>query len=111
MKNDIPVKRGSGNVFADLGLPDADTLLLKSQIVAAIGNLIRAQGLTQAATARKIGLTQPDVSRLLEGRVDGFSLERLLGLLVALGQKVTIEVIEVANENNEPGPRLVFAHA
>jgi predicted XRE-type DNA-binding protein len=111
MKNDIPVKKSSGNVFADLRLPDADTLLLKAQIVATIGNLIRAQGLTQDAAAKKMGLKQPDVSRLLDGRVDGFSLERLLGLLVALGQRVTIESIEVANENNEPGPRLVFAHA
>jgi predicted XRE-type DNA-binding protein len=110
MKNDIPVKRSSGNVFADLGFPDAEGLLLKAQIVATIGELIRAQGLTQIAAARKMGLKQPDVSRLLDGRTDGFSLERLLGLLVMLGQRITVG-IEPANENLSPGPRLVLAHA
>jgi predicted XRE-type DNA-binding protein len=109
MKNDIPVKRSSGNVFADFGLPDADALLLKAQIVSTIGDLIKEQRLTQTAAACKMGLKQPDVSRLLDGRVEGFSLERLIGLLVSLGQKVTLE--SRANENHQPGPRLVFAHA
>jgi predicted XRE-type DNA-binding protein len=105
----IPVKRSSGNIFADLGFPDAEALLLKAQIVATIGNLIREQGLNQTAAAQKMSLKQPDVSRLLDGRTDGFSLERLLGLLVMLGQKVTVEA-EAANEN-QTGPRLAFAHA
>jgi predicted XRE-type DNA-binding protein len=109
MKNDIPVKRGSGNVFADLGLPDADTLLLKAQIVSTIGDLLKEQGLTQTAAARKMGLKQPDVSRLLDGRVEGFSLERLIGLLIKLGQRVTVES-EAANENHAALPRLAFAH-
>jgi predicted XRE-type DNA-binding protein len=110
VKNDISVRRGSGNVFADLGLDDADTLLLKAQIVSAIGTLISEQGLTQTAAAVKMGLKQPDVSRLMDGQVDGFSLERLLGLLVKLGQKVRVEV-EPANDDTASGPRLVFAHA
>lgn len=107
MKNDLPVKRSSGNVFTDLGFPDSETQLLKSQIVSAVANLIREQGLTQTAAAQKMGLKQPDVSRLLDGRTDGFSLERLLGLLVMLGHRVTIEA-EAANENYAPVPRLVF---
>lgn len=111
MKKTARVKRSSGNVFKDLGFRDADTLLLKAQIVAAIGDLIREQGLTQTAAARKMALKQPDVSRLLDGRVDGFSLERLLGLLVMLGQRVTVES-QPANENLSPSePRLVFALA
>lgn len=110
MKNDIPVRRGSGNVFADLGFPDAETLLLKAQIVSTIGDLIREQGLTQTAAAHKMGLKQPDVSRLLDGRVDGFSLERLIGLLIMLGQRVKLQS-EAANENQAARPRLVFAHA
>ena len=92
MKKDIPVKRGSGNIFADIGLPNAEDHLVKAQIVAAIGNLIRNQKLTQTAAAKKIGLKQPDVSRLLDGRFEGFSLERLIALLLALGSDVTIEV-------------------
>jgi predicted XRE-type DNA-binding protein len=110
MKKTIPVKRGSGNVFADIGLPDAEGRLLKAKIVALIGTLIREQGLTQTAAALKMGLKQPDVSRLLDGRVSGFSLERLLELLTALGQRVTVQS-EPANENHTPGLRLVHAHA
>jgi predicted XRE-type DNA-binding protein len=107
----IPVKRGSinRNVFFDLGFPDADLLLLKAQIITVIGNLIEEQGLTQTAAAKKMGLKQPDVSRLLDGRTDRFSLERLMGLLVMLGQKVTIET-EPANKNRTAGAGLVFAH-
>jgi predicted XRE-type DNA-binding protein len=109
-KRTIPVRRSSGNVFADLGFPDADTALMKAKIVTLIGNLIREQRLTQIAAAQKMGLKQPDVSRLLDGQTDGFSLERLLGLLLALGQRVTVEC-EPANQNAAPGnPRLVFAH-
>jgi predicted XRE-type DNA-binding protein len=111
MKKTAPVKRGSGNVFKDLGFRDAETLLLKAQIVAAIGDIIHEQGLTQTAAARKMRLKQPDVSRLLDGRTDGFSLERLFNLLVALGQRVLVEA-QPANENLSPTePRLVFAHA
>jgi predicted XRE-type DNA-binding protein len=111
MKKDIPVKRGSGNVYADLGFPaaEAETLLLKAQIVSTIGALVEQQGLTQVAAARKMGLKQPDVSRLLDGRFDGFSLERLIGLLLQLGQRVKVES-EAANENQKTAPRLVFAH-
>ncbi len=107
MKNDIPVRQGTGNVFADLGFPDAETRLLKAEIVGTIRDLIKAQGLSQTATAHKIGLKQPDVSRLLDGRVQGFSLERLIGFLILLGQKVTVES-EPANENLTPQPRLVY---
>lgn len=102
----IPVKRSRGNVFADLKLPDPDTHLLKAHMVSTIAALIRDQRLTQTAAARKLGLKQPDVSRLLDGRFDGFSLERLLGLLVALGQVVTFDT-EPANENHAPGLRLL----
>ena len=84
-------------------------LLLKAQIVTVIGNLIEEQGLTQTAAAKKMGLKQPDVSRLLDGRTDRFSLDRLMGLLVKLGQKVTIKT-EPATENRTASARLVFAH-
>jgi predicted XRE-type DNA-binding protein len=112
MKNDIAVKRGSGNVFADLGFSEteAELLQLKAQIVSTIGNLIREQRLTQSAAAVKMGLKQPDVSRLLDGRLDGFSLERLIALLAKLGQRVTLDS-EPANENTPPGPRIIYAHA
>ena len=104
MKNDMTVKKSSGNIFADIGLPNAEDHLVKAQIVVTIGNLIRNQKLTQRAAAEKIGLKQPDVSRLLDGRFEGFSLERLIALLLALGSDVTIEV-GPSNANNSPvGP-------
>ncbi|SRR6266436_9635034 len=109
MKNDMTVKRSSGNVFADIGLPNAEKHLVKAQIVVAIGNQIRNQKLTQAAAAEKIRLKQPDVSKLLDGRFEGFSLERLIGFLLALGNDVTID-IGPSNDNHAPG-HLKLAHA
>jgi predicted XRE-type DNA-binding protein len=108
MKNDLKVKRSNGNIFADLGLPDAEKLRIKAQIVAAIGNQIRHQGLTQMAAAERMGVKQPDVSKLMDGRFEGFSMERLLGFLLALGNDVTIGV-EPANENHAPCLRLALA--
>jgi predicted XRE-type DNA-binding protein len=77
--------------------------------VAAIGNLIRSQRLTQAAAAEKMGLKQPDVSKLPDGRFEGFSLERLIGFLLVLGNDVTID-IGPTNDNYAPG-HLRLAHA
>lgn len=90
--NEIPVERGSGNVFADLGRADADTHLLKAELVARIDAIIRRRRLTQAQAATLLGLSQPDVSRLLRGGFRDFSVERLLRLLMALGQDVEITI-------------------
>lgn len=86
------VIRGSGNVFADLGLPDAEAHLLKAGLVTRIDAIIRQRGLTQTKAARLLGLSQPDVSRLLRGDFREYSLERLLRLLTALGPDIDIVV-------------------
>lgn len=83
---------GSGNVFADVGLPDAELHLLKAEIVNRIDDILRERELTQAAAARIMGISQPDVSKMLRGLFRGFSLERQLLFLAALGQDVTIDV-------------------
>ena len=83
---------GIGNVFADLGLPDADAHLVKAEAVLRIHAIVRERRLTQAAAARLLGLSQPDVSRLLRGDFRDFSLERLLRLLTALGRDVDIVI-------------------
>ena len=88
--NDIPVERGSGNVFADLGLPDADAHLVKAELVSRIDDIVRNRGITQTDAARLLGLSQPDVSRLLRGDFREYSLERLLRLLTALGRDIDI---------------------
>ena len=84
--------RGSANVFADIGLPDAETYRLKADLVLRIGALIEAAGLTQTQAAKRMEMTQPDLSKMLGGRFRPISLERLMRCLVALGQSVTIEV-------------------
>jgi len=82
---------GSGNLFADVGLPDAELHLLKAEIVNRIDDILRERGPPQAA-ARIMGISKPDVSKILRGLFRGFSLERLLVLLAALGRDVTIDV-------------------
>ena len=89
---DIIFERGSGNVFADLGLPDADTHLLKANLVTRIEAIIRQRKLTKTQAADLLGLSQPDVSRLLRGNFRDYSMERLLRLLMALGQDVEIVI-------------------
>ena len=93
MKKPVSSK-GSGNVFADIGLPDADVSLLKADLIINIAGLIREKGLTQAQAAKLMGLAQPDVSRLMKGHFSGFSYERIFGFLTALGENVTIRVRE-----------------
>lgn len=72
---------GSGNVFADLGLPDAETLLLKSKLVSKIDDVIVKRGLSDAAAGATIGLSGPKVSDLRNGRTRDYSVERLYELL------------------------------
>lgn len=93
---DDSVRKGSGNVFADLGHPDAEAHLLKAEMVTRIDEIIQARGLTQVKAARLLGISQPDVSRLLRGNFRDYSIERLLRLLQTLGHDVEI-VIHTAN--------------
>ena len=90
----MKIERGSGNVFADLGCPDAETHLLKAELVTRTDKIIRQRGLKQVEAARLLGLSQPDVSRLLRGRFREYSVERLLRLLTALGRNVEIVIRE-----------------
>lgn len=87
----IPVTEGSRNVFADLGLPDADDLQIKAELTRQIYRRIRDFGLTQTEAGKRLGLKQPDVSRLMKGVFTGFSTDRLLALLTAL--EVDVEII------------------
>ena len=88
------IERGSGNVFADLKYPDAEAHLLKAELVTRIDQIIRQRGLKQVEAAKLLGLSQPDVSRLLRGSFREYSVERLLRLLTALGRNVEIVIHE-----------------
>jgi predicted XRE-type DNA-binding protein len=86
--------KSSGNVFADIGLPDAEASLLKADLIINIADLIKEKGLTQSRAAKMMGLAQLDVSKLMRGHFSGFSYERIFGILTALGENVTIKVQE-----------------
>lgn len=88
----IPVRGGSGNVFADMGLPEPEEELTKAQLVSHIRQVIERRRLTQVAAAALMGIDQPKVSALLNGRLANFSSERLMRLLTALGQDIDITV-------------------
>ena len=92
MTTRIEHEKSSGNVFADIGLPDAQELHLKAKLVLKIDGLMRERGLRQIEAARLFGVTQPDVSKMLRGDFRQFSFERLMRFLVALGQDVKIVV-------------------
>jgi predicted XRE-type DNA-binding protein len=80
------------NVFADLNVPDAETHLLKAELVARLQSVIRSQELTQVRAAELMGVSQPDVSRILAGRFREISVERLVNFLTKLGCDVDIVV-------------------
>ncbi len=86
------VTASSGNVFRDIGFADADRRAAKAELVRTIAHLIGQRGATQQAAAELLGIDQPKVSNLLRGRLAGFSTERLLGFLTALGRDVQIVV-------------------
>ena len=86
------IEEGSGNVFADLGLADAEELEGKAQLAYRIGEIIRGRHLTQAEAADVLGATQPIVSNLMNGQLHGFSLVRLVRFLNALDRDVEIVV-------------------
>ena len=92
MTGKIAVKRGSGNVFADLGFDNPEEEKLKAQLVREIRDIIKHRRLTQAKTAELLGLKQPDVSALLTGRVYKFSLERLLRCVHRLDRDVRMVI-------------------
>jgi predicted XRE-type DNA-binding protein len=80
----------SGNVFADMGLPDAVDLDTKARLGAAICRIVERRRLTQTQVAAALGVNQPKVSALLHYKLDGFSVERLMRFLVVLGKDVEI---------------------
>ncbi len=86
------VHAGGGNVFADLGLPDADERLAKAELARQIGLLIRAAGLSQTQAALRLGVDQPKVSALLRGRLKDFSTDRLMRFITALDRDVVITI-------------------
>ena len=107
---EIPVIPSSGNVFADLGFAEPEEELTKAQLVSHIRQVIKRRRLTQLAAAALMGIDQPKVSALLNGRLANFSSERLMRLLTALGQDVEI-VVKAKPRNRERGRIRVVGEA
>ena len=87
-----PVTRGTRNVFADLGFPDAVERQAKLCLAYALNQVLEARKLSQADAARVLGVTQPKVSTLRHYKLSGFSVERLMNLLTALDHDVEIVI-------------------
>ena len=92
MKKNRNFEISSGNVFADLGLPNPEELLAKAELASQINSLIKKKKLTQTAAAKLLDVDQPKISALSLGKLSGFSLERLFRFLNILGQDITIKV-------------------
>ena len=89
---DIAITESSGNVFADLGFPEPEEELTKAQLASQLRQILKRRRLTQAAAAALMGIDQPKVSALVNGRLANFSTERLMRLLTAMGHDVEITV-------------------
>lgn len=90
--NGVDIQHGSGNVFADLGLPDAEKLQIKSGLVVEIGKAMRNLGLTQQEAAKRMGITQPKVSDMMRGDFTNLSERKLMDCLTRLGYDIEIKV-------------------
>ncbi len=97
----IQIRESSGNIFADLGFPNAEREQLKAQLTLRIYRLIRQRGLTQAQAGKILGIEQPHVSALMRGLSGAFSVERLMDFLTALGQDVEITVKAAHRKHGE----------
>lgn len=91
-KRKMDIEVGSGNVFADLGFPDAEELNTKVRLAVEIIRLIEQRSLSQTAAAALLEVNQPKISALKHCQLDGFSVERLMSFLLALGQDIEIRV-------------------
>jgi predicted XRE-type DNA-binding protein len=98
MSEEIQITESSGNVFADLQLPEPSTRLAKAELARAISLIIQERGLTQQQAADILGIDQPKVSAITRGRLADFSLDRLLTLVNRLGMDIEINV----SSNPEP---------
>ena len=105
----IKVEESSGNVYADLGFPDAEEMLVKAQLAMNIGKIIRRRKLTQKAAAKIMGLTQAKVSDMLRGRFRGISEAKMLDCLTALGNDIEIRVKPIRRRKTPGKINVVYA--
>jgi predicted XRE-type DNA-binding protein len=100
---------GSGNIFADLGLPNPEEHQLKAALVVQLGRIIKSRKLTQTAAAKTLGVKQPDLSNILRGHYRGYSVERLMRMLTAFDQD--IEIVVKPRKKTAKAGRITFIPA
>lgn len=110
MNKKLEIEESSGNVFADIGLPNPEERLAKANLAMRISEAIRARRLSQTRAAHVLRIDQPKVSRLLRGQLSGFSTERLMHFLTLLGRDVEI-TIRLAPRSRRQGRLRVVATA
>jgi predicted XRE-type DNA-binding protein len=98
----LSVDRGSGNVFADLGIADANAMAMKSGLAMRLADLIKRRGLTQAQAAQLTDISQPDLSRILRGNFRNFSSDRMVRALTLLSADVEITIYTDGHTFGEP---------
>ncbi|NLN75180.1 MAG: XRE family transcriptional regulator [Armatimonadetes bacterium] len=109
MSRKIKVTESSGNVFADLGVMDAEETLAKAEVASRICDIIAERKLSQTAAAKLLGVDQPKVSALMRGKLDGFSSDRLFRFLNALDKDVEIVIKPKRQETDHGQVRIVVA--
>ena len=105
----LEIHEGSGNVYRDLGFPDAEEMLVKAQLVSKIREIIRSKGLTQVEAAKILGLPQPKLSGILRGQFRGVSERKLIDCLTSLGRDVEIVVRDAPRRRSGGKLTVVFA--
>jgi predicted XRE-type DNA-binding protein len=100
-KNAPKITESSGNVFADLGLPNPEQELMKAKLTLEIYRIVKQRGMTQAEAANALGIKQPHVSLLMRNRAGSFSVGRLMEFLTALGQNVEVAVTPSRKKHGE----------
>lgn len=105
-KTKIEYEEGSGNVFADLGLDDANELFARAQIGIHVFNLLKKRGLKQKEISKLLGIAQPDVSHLMNGHFNRFTTDKLMEFLRCLDQKVIIKISP--HKEGEPYNQVAF---
>ncbi|MBI3902482.1 MAG: XRE family transcriptional regulator [Nitrosomonadales bacterium] len=103
------IERGSTNVYADLGMADAEEMLVKAQLATKIGDIIKRRKLTQVQAAQLLGITQPKLSGLLRGQFRGVSETKMLECLTKLGRDIEIVVKSAPRSRTEGHVSVVFA--
>jgi len=103
------IEHGSTNVYADLGLDNAEEMLVKAQLATKIGDIIKRRKLTQIQAAELLGITQPKLSGLLRGQFRGISEAKMLECLTRLGRDVEITIKSAPRSRTEGHVTVVFA--